>query len=405
MTFPWPGRRALYAPALIAYAGLRVAFTGFHASRYTDTPTYEHTAAAPLWSVRFWAGTRGFTLPLVYKVIGNDEARIGFQLAFSIVAWSVLAIVFARSLQTGGGRFAGFAVVLLFSLTRYVIGWDPLLLSESLSISLFALLVATLLVVARRPSGRSVAALLVLFVLWTFARDSNGVVLFVAGLVALVLALRPRRRGLKLALGAAAIAVFACSVVTTEVGKRWQGAFAEVMPARAAEYPQLRRALKGHRTLTARRRAYEVFLVTHPVYLLVDPFVGTEDTAYSSRRRADALLSPHLDSYAATLNGAARPVRAVFDVFWIHPLGAVLALAALALGAAGVASRGRPDEVGWVGLAVLASAYPAALGAWHLAGTEVDRHAIGAGIALRLGSWLLLAYALDRLLASREARR
>ena len=399
------GQRTTVA-ALAAYTLLRLGFAGIHPVTYTDTAGYESTASAPLWSVHFLAGIRGFTVPLVYKLIPNDTGRIGFQLLLSIVAWAVLAVVFSRSLRTERGRLAGLLVVLLFSLTSNVVGWDPLLLSESLTLSLYALLVAAVLVVVRRPSRTSLASLLLVAALWTFVRDSNGTVVLVGGLVALLLAVRPGHRAVKLATAAAAVALFAAGAVTADVGNRWQEPFHDIVARRFPEQASMTRWVYAHtfHGLADTRRAYTLYLATHPVYLLVDPFFGTQHTPYSSVGKADSLLDPQLGSYVSALNSTARPVRNAVAVLWIDSLPGVLAFAAAALAAAVAASWRRFTASGWVAFAVLCSAYPSALAAWHLIGIEIDRHALVAAVALRLGAYLLAAYALDSVLAARAER-
>lgn len=405
--------RRPYVLTLALYVLLRVGFAGIRPQVYTDTASYELTAHQALWSSGFWAGKRGFTLPLLYKIVPDNTARILFQLAFSIVAWSVLAYVVSRSLRTPRGAYVGFVVVLLFSLTRYIVGWDPLLLSESLSFSLFALVVAAVLHLVRRPSWPAFASLLLVAILWTFVRDSNVAVVLVGGLVALLLLARSGHRSMKLAIAGAAIALVAAAAATASAGQRWQAPFGYVLGYRLPEEPGLRRYMLAHQDpirysgpkLAGEWHTYLAYVATHPVYLLVHPFVGQQQAPWSSNSKAGSLLDPQLDRNVAALNSEARAVRRAFDVVWIHSLAGVLALAAAGLVAGVAALWRRPSPAGWIALAVLLSAYPVALATWHLEAGDIDRHALGAAIALRLGAYLLLAYAVDAFLAARDDER
>ena len=172
-------RLALYAAIAAVYALFRVgSFTNIP-DRLTDTPTYESVAHLAPWNWRFYAGERGFTIPLFFKIVQSSESRIVVQLAFSTVAWIVFAAVVARCIQTSWFRPVVFAVILALSLTTEVILWDTLLLSESMTFALLALLLAAWITLVRSPRPRWAAAVLVLSLLWVFARDTNAYVLLV----------------------------------------------------------------------------------------------------------------------------------------------------------------------------------------------------------------------------------
>jgi hypothetical protein len=71
-------------------------------------------------------------------------------------------------------RDVSFAAVLLFSLSSSIGLWDADLLSESLALSLMALLVATLLTLARRPTVLLGVAAVAAATLWAGTRDTNA---------------------------------------------------------------------------------------------------------------------------------------------------------------------------------------------------------------------------------------
>ncbi|MGE5642149.1 MAG: hypothetical protein ACM3Y8_03975, partial [Byssovorax cruenta] len=157
-----------------------------------DTTAYMRISRDPLFESDFLAGARPFIFPLLLKLFrGNEEAVAWAQGIFSALSWSVLALSTAASLRTTLLNYAALGLLLLLSLYQYIIGWDSVLLTESLSLSLMALFLAGWLWLARGWSWYKVAAILAISVLWAFGRDTNAwVLLMIAGIVLLLVAFR-----------------------------------------------------------------------------------------------------------------------------------------------------------------------------------------------------------------------
>ena len=104
-----------------------------------------------------------------------------FQLWFSILCWMALAFAAARSLRNLWVGLLAFAIVLLFGANLETGLWDSLLLTESVSISLFVLLLAMWIgwfsissAPGTAPSRRFTwLAMVLVSVLYAFTRDSN----------------------------------------------------------------------------------------------------------------------------------------------------------------------------------------------------------------------------------------
>lgn len=200
----------------IVFLGLRIfasdPWTGAIATN--DTDSYATTARAPLFSSEFISGYRPITLPLVYKLfapsqgydtsirsepsIRNSPGLLDlpgfseiafFQSAFSVVAWWVLAFALYRKIKNPWLRNLFCAFILLSACLPEIVSWDHVMMSESLTYSLFALLVAASLFLfdgglfAGEKSNnlkRWLAAgfLLVLF-FWVNTRDTNTYFLLV----------------------------------------------------------------------------------------------------------------------------------------------------------------------------------------------------------------------------------
>src|SRR4051812_44306790 len=150
---------------------------------YPDTGTYEHVALAPILSADFLAGWRAPTLPLLYKLVTGDQARIWAQLAISIVCWLALAAAVAATIRERRLRPLAFGAVLVFALAPEIVQWDAALLSESVSLSLTAALTAAWLWILRRPSPWAYGTMFALAAAWALARDPHAYVVLGLALV------------------------------------------------------------------------------------------------------------------------------------------------------------------------------------------------------------------------------
>jgi hypothetical protein len=415
-------RRRALTPAAQLYAGLVGLYVLFRAGsftnmpdRVTDTPSYESVAHHALWDWRFWAGPRGFTVPLFFKVFQSSEARAVAQLVFSVAAWLVLAAVVARCLRTPWVRPVAFALVLGVSLTTEVILWDTLLVSESITLAVTALLLAAGIMLVRSPRGRWLAVVLGLSVLWAFARDTNAyVLLVVAALVALTL-VRPERRRLKGVLVVGLCAVFLLDYGSAEAGKRWLQPMIDIVDHRVLNDQAMERyfVARGFDTTSnwpagswVRDRArgvYAGYLVSHPEYALITPLSGRQNTLWTSPSNAGSLIDPSMATYNDNASHRFLPLpRAAEEVFFPRGVALVCALIAIVLAGAGfVARRFGWERIWLVPLAILLTTYPHFLVVWHQSGIEVDRHALEAALLLRVAILLLAVFVVDRALSSR----
>src|SRR4051812_46841237 len=93
------GREYVLILLAVGYILFRlIGFIDAEPRTYPDTDTYEHVARAPILSADFLAGWRAPTLPLLYKLVTGDQARIWAQLAISIVCWLALAATVAATI-------------------------------------------------------------------------------------------------------------------------------------------------------------------------------------------------------------------------------------------------------------------------------------------------------------------
>lgn len=189
---------------IVVFSFLRLRFYGDPALSIAgnDTISYVESSQASLFSAEIWTGRRLLTTNLIYKIFEPEsgyEIRVngslettkriyqpGFdrivilQLALSLLGWGLLAWLFSENLHSLWAKIVSAVLILSFAFTPQMADWDSILLSESLTFSLFALQFALLVKMAfvlyKNPdasiTGWALAWALASF-FWTFLRDTN----------------------------------------------------------------------------------------------------------------------------------------------------------------------------------------------------------------------------------------
>jgi hypothetical protein len=160
------------------------------------------SAKNPL-TLDFWTAYKPPLLPLLIRMLGytsgdplnhkllDDVAKI--QLTISAAAWTILALSIVLYLKERFAKITAILVVLFFSASLDISLWDRLTLSESLSLSFFALWLASLsliMLIFNKPIRNPwiQTGFLIIFIITTFfyanARDTN--IYFVAMTIALL---------------------------------------------------------------------------------------------------------------------------------------------------------------------------------------------------------------------------
>ena len=188
---------------LLAYVVIRI--NTFEAARdveFPDSPSYLEKAAAPInWDFFFDEG-RFFVVPLMYKVtnavFGPGVSKLTtMQCVLSIASWLVFAFSFARVLSAARLGFAGFVAVLWMSLSLDVLMWDRMILSESITFSMFVLFLAAWIQFGEGLTNRRAAMLVGASVFYGVSREANGLILMPFAVILLAWALwyvRDRRQ-------------------------------------------------------------------------------------------------------------------------------------------------------------------------------------------------------------------
>ena len=424
--------RALRAPEtwgylllLAGYSALRSAwFADVPALSYRDSESYLRVAGEPLLSLDFWAGGRAWTVPLLYKLLPDTDAALTTgQLVLSLICWAALAGAVARCLRPAAWRVVAFAAVLAFSMSFAIIRWDRLVLSESVSISLTALVVAAWLELLRLPRRSAVVGVLAASLLWVFTRDTNGVLVLLTALPVLVWVARPGRLGRRwaAALAAGLGAIFAANLAASGseeaqlrrndrpmlhvVGRRVlihpeQERFfrARGMPAPPPRVRRYRKQLAAIGDTIPSDPATDRFLrwvrergrATLARYLITHPRAALRPVVKYRKRLLSGVTVGYLPPGARPLlpeplASVVYPNRVRSVLSWLGIVGAAALVAALA----GLA---RPTWLVAVGVILLQ--LPHAMLVYHGDTLEIARHAVVMAIMLRLGILLLALLAL-----------
>ena len=420
------------------YIAIRVwAFWGAFSTAPPPTPdtlVYEATSRLSLASSSFWTGWEPWGLPLFYKALPGPTADSApsAQWAVSVVAWLVLAAVVATFIRSRLLRALSFALVLAFSLAWVIGQWDGILLTESLSLSEAALLLAALLAVVRTPSRRNTVFVLAVSLIFAATRDASGYLaaMLVLPAAAVVWAHGRRRTALVLAAG---VTLIVAMVVTTSQVERWQILMRDtiairVLPSQAETRFFVERGMPVMPGLTS-----ALYDTPHPPSPFVEnPSLAPLHTwllkhgrgtlaAYMIRHPGISIGRPlrHLDTMVGLTSAPIAYVVAPGDSWdtlrtyrqpgyreplpsWlehiVYPGRGWEALVAMmaAVVALAIAALRRAVRAFWiVPAATMFAVIPLAVVVWDATPEAIARHALLVGVLGRLGLWLAVLFVLD----------
>ncbi len=187
-----------------------------------DTAAYLRISQQPIFDIRFWGDKRPFVFPLLLKISGQDTSLTSsIQLGFSIFAWGLLALLLSASMRAFWLKPLSFGMILALSLVRHLANWDYVMMTESLSVSWFALFLALGIWLSHGWRTDKVIALCSAGIFLAFTRDTNAyLLLMLAGMLILAFLFRwakPRA----LILAAFFLFTFLLNNYNSEIGERW----------------------------------------------------------------------------------------------------------------------------------------------------------------------------------------
>jgi hypothetical protein len=398
------------------YLVLRILAFRHGARVWTDTGSYLEQARLPLFSERFVAGARSLTVPLIWRLLpGGFDVIIGTQLVLSVCCWLFLAFEAARVPTRRWARMLVFWSVLALSLGDSVAQWDNQLLSESLALTLTALLVALALRAVRKPSVPHVVAALLVGFLWAFARDSNAyAAVAVVPVLALVLLARGRsirRRNIFLLAGAlvGVCAIFAASYESAAAGDRAHWPVIDIIAFRLSADPEAMRWMRAHGYVSPSApntvAIYRDYLFSHPLGTLEGPLLNPRDPVMPHEKRLYALYTPFVARYDQGARWWTLPPLLQKLIHPLHPRFVLSVFAVVLLLASALALAGRATRL-WLVFGVLAlSVYPQEVVVWNGSGREIDRHALIPAICLDLALVVLAVLCIEQIAELALAKR
>ena len=217
-------------------------------------------------------------------------ANIALLQAFlSIGGWVWLAYVLARHLKHAVAKLLAAAIITLFAFTPPIAGWDNVLVTESLSLSLFALSLgfliegAFLLVGEAADPGSHPKVIYTLgfifFTLWLFTKDANlmAIPALLITLIPLLVSKGFRARRFVLKMTIILVGLLALGLITSRQSQRWQLPLRNAVTSFVLPYPARVQFLREHFSMPdpgsaeyetwfqrTAPTAYLGFLLSHP---------------------------------------------------------------------------------------------------------------------------------------------
>lgn len=408
------------------------------------------------WQV-FTVANRPVTVPLFYKLLGNDLYRIEImQYVVSVICWTILALAIQYSLQTRLLKFVAWLVILLFSINRELFFWHSMLLSESLSHSLLAAgLGFGILTVeyirqhanhlTRRRQLYLAMGLTTWLFFWSMTRDANSyVVLSLAGLLILFIISQQLCQQqmfiLPIVMVLSCLIIFAGQTLQSERGKRWHIPYINILGERILTdehktayfvergLPQNEQVSQyaGQRAWAFQpehdiryeindwlnskgRTVYLEYLLTHPAQTFSAPLTHWQQLlgyhyslAFLGYMESDTDVPHWLNAYSCAVYwddiaicGVIRAPNSQYRFSAFFPL--------LMTTNAVVFVLITWQSYGWdnrqiYSLAMLFFMYVLGFVAWHGDADSIERHAVQANILWRLSLWFAVIFAADWML-------
>jgi hypothetical protein len=424
-------RRSLPFVGYLCLQALIVA--GLPTPRFIDSASYFQLDFAG-HAVRLWV------VPLFYWLLGFDSLRIAGQVVLAAAAWWVLAAVASSLMIDRRVRLGVKVALLILGLCGPIASWNSTFLSESLAISLTALLVAAWLYFSQAQSLRRAAVVIVVTVLWAFTRPDQTAIVAVIALLMLIAVLRSAHRVLSIVMAVVLAAVFAVGVLTISRNSQERtlnlaSIFAEkILPVHSRTTWFVERGMPYNLTVaraagvypptaladdpefsqwlqSAGQHTYLIFVLDHPGYTLLGPLPYLSGEKTSLQVPSPPANTPQVYPVSSMLSPTANYGRhrevlpSVLENVWFEQgqIGDVIALAVLAVGVTVAAWRrsGRDARLVvpacTVGLVLIHHYF-----VWLTsAPPELDRQAMTQAVALRIALWIGLACGVDRLLVGR----
>ena len=385
-----------------------------------DTGIYLRISGEQILGPGFLEVKRHFVFPLLLKVLDQEFTAVAMaQLGLSLLAWTCLALSVSGSFRYNWLKLLSFSTFLALSLVRHLAGWDFVMMTESLSLSTFVLLIAFGIWLARGWRSRHVWGVCLAAFFFAFTRDTNAYLLaMTAGLIALAVLVGWCSRKMWFP-AVIFVMIFLLSNLSADTSERWIFPFLNVLGKRILPYsspvayfeacgmpvaPQLLEladtfangqdkaffsepALEDFRRWVPERAksCYVGWLLAEPLRRAGEAFNQFNELIYFekvdfffSRRYVDLLPS--------------RMERILYPVHFVQWIWIGLTLAALTA----VFKQAWRKNALWVVFILLClTLFPHLFITWHGDAMAHQRHAISVGLQLSVSLWLFVFLILE----------
>ncbi len=432
-------RERINAPLVInvilclIYAGIKIINTEniiHNVQKSDDTVVYVGMASHPIFSSAFLAGARPFTVPLIYKLFDSNFFLIAFaQTIFSILCWSFLAFQLRKVIQSVWLKEAAFILIFLFSLSENIIGWDTVMLSESISISFMALFLAGWLWILNGWKWQKLIFLIVAAFFWVFSRETNAWIILIIGGITAVIGIWKRANWRYFIFTGIFFLFFAANEVSSNLGHRWTFPFLNVLTQRIlpdkqntaffSEYgmpitPALvrmsgkwassenRAFFKDSALENFRKWLYSNGKSTYIHWLLSRPYKSLKEPVANIK----GLLSFKGKVYYTSGFSPVLPAVVESIIYPNDHLTFVVLLlcfvSIIVFSLTIVAKAYRYNSVWIVLLSMILLIYPHAFLVWHGDAMEIGRHSLQLGIQFFLCTWMVILFTGDYILNAKS---
>lgn len=384
---------------------------------FGDVHEYFAVSSFPITSSSFWIAVRPPTIPLLFKVIGTDVTRIWkFQFWFSILAWGSLALTVASVIHSYLVKPLAFSIVLAFSLSQEIVMWDYLIISESIAISIMALLFASVTLLLAEWNYLRLFLFGIAGLLFVLTRDAFAYFLLMAafGLFLLIFFIPNRRYPFMV--GTFLILLFLLSNALASASMRWYPSLLYTFNMRILPNPQYVEYFvsRGMPIDVNLLEQSDNRLSTDEIALVNDQDFRDWVAEYGKREyirflwfyKADALqnifediqllISPNLFYYSATgFNPIIKDAR-LDEILYPTRFGIFTFLIAnLFAAASSVWAIYERKHMWLLPLLLILVSYPQAVFIWNADANEIGRHSLYHNIQWRLGLWLWVLCVID----------
>ncbi len=345
-------------------------------------------------------GARPPIYPLLLKIVGVGPRLLHLQTWFSLACWSLLGWMI--------GRTPGLVTTGLLALCPAISFWNLTVLTESLTLSLLALLVGLGILLPKRASLTLFLTWCLAIVVFGFLRDSN--LLLLPFLLLPALHHSRQRRFVAIAL---VCVVMVGGAAFAQQQRHWVIPYYNAIDKRILPDPAARLEFEaaGMPAEVFRDQAREFkawFLergqVTYQRWVLTRPASYWEAGRNLVRPNQSSRLQ---ELYFESFAGFPRPWVSSASETLFRALAWPLPIAVLLLLIPGweVLRRGRiGGPAGWI-LVLALGIYVQAFATFHGDGVEIERHMLPATILYRIGLLLILAHTATLLRRLRQWRK